>query len=117
MASVIPQSQTRSSDEQTMVTAEEERQALLGVLDDADCRDILEVTSKDALSASEIAENCTLPLSTTYRKINMLTEVGLLEEGTRIRRTGKHTSEYVHRIDDIVISINANGGLELSVTR
>lgn len=96
---------------------ENRQQLLLDALDDSDSRRILARTGADALSASEIAERCGLPLSTTYRKLNALSEAGLLFERTRIRQSGKHLSEYRRRIDDVTISVAGEDGvvLELAV--
>lgn len=80
-------------------------QQLLDALDDADCRGILDATRDDALTANELSEAEDLPLSTAYRKLELLTEAGLLEERTRIRQSGKHASEYTRVVDDVVISL------------
>lgn len=91
-------------------------QELLDVLDDASCRAILEATSDAALSATEVSETCDLPPSTTYRKLDLLTDVGLLEERTRVQHSGKHPREYVRSVTDVVISITAHGETEVQVT-
>lgn len=98
------------------VTDEERIQDLLGAFNDPACRDILDATSDGALSANEISDECDLPLSSTYRKLELLTEVGLLEEGTRIRLSGKHTSEYSRKVGDLVLSITSDGTVELDVS-
>lgn len=103
------------TDGQTMVS-DDDVQELLGVLDDADCRAILGATSDDALTANEVAETCDLPLSTAYRKLALLAETGLLEERTRIRRTGKHASEYSRLVEDIVISFDSQGAIDVRVS-
>jgi DNA-binding transcriptional ArsR family regulator len=90
---------------------------LLAALEDEDCRSILAVTDADALSASELSDACDLPLSTTYRKIDKLTDAGLLEEQIRISTGGKHTSEYSLRIKNIHLSLGADDGVELEVTQ
>jgi DNA-binding transcriptional ArsR family regulator len=99
----------------TTVDAEEDGGLLLEVLSDADSRSILRATGEEALSASEISEACDLPLSTTYRKLERMSEAGLLAEGIRLRRSGKHTSEYVRRVDDVCVSLGAEGGIELTL--
>jgi DNA-binding transcriptional ArsR family regulator len=91
-------------------------EALLTALDDAYCRTILDATSERALSAKEVSDACDLPLSTTYRKLEQLTDTGLLDERTRIRRTGKHASEYRRVVEDVVVSLDPHGGLELQVS-
>lgn len=85
---------------------------LLGALEDADCRALLEATGEEALSAGELGERCDIPSSTVYRKVEQLTEAGLLEERLRVSRSGKHTREYRRRVDQISLSIDA-GGTEL----
>jgi len=91
-------------------------QDLLDVLDDGDCRAILGATTDDALSASELADRCGLPLSTTYRKIELLDDVGALAERTRFRPSGKHTSEYRRVLNSVVVSVGRDGGTELLVS-
>jgi len=90
---------------------------LLEALEDGDCRAILQATSSEALSASELSETCDLPLSTTYRKVDVLTEAGLLEEQIRLCSSGKHTSEYALCIEDIHLSLGTDNGVELEITR
>ena len=99
----------------TTVDAEAEGGLLLEVLSDDDSRAILRATGEEALSASEISEACDLPLSTTYRKLERMNEAGLLAEGIRLRRSGKHTSEYVRRVDDVRVSLGAEGGVQLTL--
>lgn len=103
-----PQS-NRADDE---LYVEHEVGDLLGALEDADCRALLEATGEEALSASELGERCDIPSSTVYRKVEQLTEAGLLEEQLRVSRSGKHTREYRRRVDQISLSIDA-GGTEL----
>ncbi|MFB6207484.1 MAG: helix-turn-helix domain-containing protein [Haloglomus sp.] len=83
--------------------------SVLSALDDPDCRGILDATGEEALTAREIAEACDLPTSTTYRKLDELTEASLLEERVRLRRSGKHASEYVRAVDDVVVTLGEGG--------
>ena len=99
--------QNRRDDETTL--------ALLEALNDETCWAILEATSEDALTARELSEHCDLSLSTTYRKLELLTDAGLLTERTQIRRTGRHTSEYLRSRDEVEISIDLDAGAELLV--
>lgn len=82
---------------------------LLTALDDADCRAVLEATGEEALTAAELGERCDIPSSTVYRKVEQLTETGLLEEQLRVRRSGKHTREYRRRVDELSVSIGDDG--------
>lgn len=105
-----------SNDVQTIV-AENTIQALFDALDDADCQGILAATSEEALTATEVSETCDLPLSTTYRKLDLLTEASLLEERPRIRQSGKHPSEYTRLVDDIVVSLGLGGETVVRVSQ
>lgn len=95
---------------------EESIQALLDVLNDEGSRAILDATSDTALSANEVSEACDLPLSTTYRKLELLTEVGLVEERTRVRRSGKHPNEYIRSVSNVIISLDSDEGTELRIS-
>jgi DNA-binding transcriptional ArsR family regulator len=105
------------STEATTVDDEAEVQAVLDALQDDDCRAVLDATAEEALSASELSSACELPLSTTYRKLDVLTEAGLLVERTRLCPDGKHASEYRRSVDDVVVSTGTDGGFELTVSK
>ena len=98
-----PDGGTRSGTDRTVEA--EEASKLLAALADEDCRTLLQAAEGEALSTSELSDACGLPLSTTYRKVDTLTEVGLFEEQIRLCRSGKHTSEYVRRIDEVRLSL------------
>ncbi|MDG5817300.1 helix-turn-helix domain-containing protein [Natronococcus sp. A-GB7] len=105
------------TDEPRIVSGEDDIKAILTALNDADCRSILEELgdSEPYLSAAELSERCGVPLSTTYRKLELLEEADLLEEKLRIRQSGRHASEYDQRVDDVTISVDDGGiALELS---
>jgi len=91
-------------------------QGVLDALDDEECRAILEATKRDSLTAAEISEECDLPSSTAYRKIDLLADADLLTEELRIRRSGKHVSEHACAIDDVTLSVD-DSGVELAVYR
>jgi DNA-binding transcriptional ArsR family regulator len=91
------------------VRTEHELDELLSVLEDSDCRAVLEATGEEPLSAKEIGERCSIPSSTVYRKVDRLTEARLLEESLRIHRSGKHTSEYSRRVEGVALTIGDNG--------
>ena len=115
-SATVRTSNDSENDVQTIV-AERAVQRVLDALDDADCRAILDATRDDALTAKEVSEAHDLPLSTTSRKLDRLTEAGLLEERTRIRRSGKHASEYARVVDDVVISLTPRGETAVRVSR
>jgi DNA-binding transcriptional ArsR family regulator len=79
-------------------------QPLLDALDDADAREIVR-TIEESATANEVSERCDIPLSTTYRKLDLLTEAGLLEEGTEIRSDGHHTTTYSVAFEEVRIGL------------
>jgi len=103
------------SSRETTVEDPDEVQSILHALQDDDCRAVLEATDDESLSASELAQACDLPLSTTYRKLDALTETGLLAEQTRLCSDGKHASEYVRVVDEVLV--DADAGFELTISR
>lgn len=110
-----PQGGPENNTERTVVDTERVGD-ILNALEDEDCRAILAATQEQSLSASELSEECDLPLSTTYRKLEQLTEVKLLDEEIRLSRSGKHTSEYVLAVEDVHMSVSQDNGVELQVT-
>ncbi len=75
---------------------------VLDILADDDARTIIQ-TLHEPMTAKELQERCDIPESTLYRKLDRLTEAGLLHQQTRIRRDGRHTSEYVPAFSEVMI--------------
>ena len=103
---------TDASTDRVVVRADAAVDDLLTALEDAGCRAILDATGDEPLCARELSERCDLPLSTTYRKLNRLTGVGLLAERTRLRPSGRHASEYTRRVASVRVSLDT-GRLEI----
>lgn len=91
--------------------------ALLTALQDDACREIVQAVEDEALSASELAEACELPLSTTYRKVDTLTDAALLDERLRVATSGSHEREYVPGHVDLTISIGAGASVDVEAER
>lgn len=89
--------------------------ALFEALDDDDCRAIIRATRAQPMSASDLSEACEIPLSTTYRKIELLEEAALLTESIQINSTGGHASTYRTLVDDICLSITDEGDIDVDV--
>jgi IclR helix-turn-helix domain. len=87
---------------------------VVAALDDEDARAMIEALT-DPLSASELAERCEVPLSTTYRKLDRLTDAQLLIEGTAIRRDGHHVTRYDVGFDRVEIRYDATTGLRCRI--
>ncbi len=91
-------------------------QDVLDALDDPDCRTIVRELAQP-MTASEISDVTDVPLSTTYRKLELLQRASLLEEGTEIREGGHHTSRYVLDFDAVRIALDDRREFEVSITR
>jgi len=91
-------------------------QAVLDALDDLDCRMIVK-RLEEPMSANEVAEATGVPLSTTYRKLDVLTEASILEERTEIREGGHHTTKYVLDFEAVRIELSEGREFEASITR
>lgn len=89
---------------------------VLAALEDPDCRSLLEATAAEPLTAAELIDRCEIPRSTTYRKIERLTEAGLLEERIRLSADGKHASEYRRTFEDVTISISESDGVTVGLS-
>jgi DNA-binding transcriptional ArsR family regulator len=91
-------------------------QQVLDALDDPDCRKIVRAL-EEPMTADEISEAAEVPLSTTYRKLDLLTEASLLEEETEIRPDGQHASRYTVVFDEVVIGLDEDGDFEVKIAR
>jgi DNA-binding transcriptional ArsR family regulator len=76
------------------VSEDSDPTAVLSVLDDEHARAILAAASTEPMSASELSEVCDASTATVYRRIDDLTELGLLEESISVRPDGNHHSVY-----------------------
>jgi len=97
-------------------TPEPESETVLTALEDPDCRSLLEATAEEALTARELIDRCDVPRSTTYRKLEQLTDAGLLEERVRLSADGKHASEYLRTFDDVTISLCESEGVTVGLS-
>ncbi|MGQ4556166.1 helix-turn-helix domain-containing protein [Halobellus sp. GM3] len=91
-------------------------QPVLDALDDADARAIIRGLDEPK-TANELSECCDIPLSTTYRKLDLLTESGLLEEGTEIRSDGHHTTTYSVAFEEVRIALTEGRDLDVEIAR
>ena len=89
---------------------------IIGVLDDADCREIISLLEAPK-TVPEIADEAQLPLSTTYRKLDRLTEADIVEETVGVRQGRHHKSRYVANFDRIAISLDSDRELRVDVDR
>jgi len=92
-----------------------ELQTVLDALDDEDCRAIVSVL-EEPLTASEISDRSGVPLSTTYRKLELLTESSLLYEGVEVRSDGQHASRYAIDFEEVVIGLDEELALTVDIS-
>jgi len=93
-----------------------ELQAVLDALDDPACREIVSVLS-EPMTAEEISEAAEIPLSTTYRKLDQLTDASLLEEGVEVRSDGQHASRYAVAFDEVSIGLSEEREFGVDISR
>jgi DNA-binding IclR family transcriptional regulator len=91
-------------------------QSVLDALDDADCRTIVRHLD-EPMTATEVSEECDIPMSTTYRKLDLLTDASLLVEGTEIRPDGHHATRYELDFETVSIGLTEAHDLEVSIDR
>jgi DNA-binding IclR family transcriptional regulator len=89
-------------------------EAVLDALDDADARTIIRRLD-EPMTASELSDACDIPLSTTYRKLDLLTEASLLSEATEVRSDGHHTTRYDVAFEEVRIALDEHHDLEIDV--
>jgi len=87
---------------------------VLDALDDEDCRKIVSVLS-EPMTASKISEESGVPLSTTYRKLELLTDASLLHEGVEVRSDGQHASRYAVDFEAVVIGLDDSRQFEVEI--
>lgn len=90
-------------------------QSVLDALEDPDCRAIVRELF-EPMTAEEISETTDVPLSTTYRKLELLTEAGLVEEDVEIRTDGQHASRFTVAFEELTISLSEDREFTLDIT-
>lgn len=110
-ASSLPGTET-----ERVIGEDEALNCVLAAIKEQDCRKILEKTADETLTASELSEACSIPLSTVYRKVERLTDAGLLNEQIRPAASGKPMNEYTHDLTDISLSIDHEDGVSLRLS-
>jgi DNA-binding transcriptional ArsR family regulator len=91
-------------------------QDVLDALDDEGCRRIIEVLD-EPMTAKHVAEESDIPLSTTYRKLDVLTDAALLEERAVLQPDGHHTTEYEVVFEEVVIQLAEDRSLDVGIAR
>lgn len=98
--------------------AEPSTEAVLDALADDVCRAVLETlkAADSPRTANELSEACEVPLSTLYRKLELLTDASLVEETIQLRTAGKHTCQYETVLDGVDVRLSVDGGFDVRVS-
>lgn len=90
--------------------------AVVSALADSVSRTIIATTASDAKIVPELVEEHAISTATAYRKVETLTEVGLLGTRIRIRSGERNATEYVLRANSIDITITPTGNPEVTLS-
>ena len=89
---------------------------IVELLNDETVRTILQETSVESLSATELAERCDASQQTLYRRLEQLEDAGLVEDRTRVRKDGHHDTVYTATLGHVSITLH-DGKLRIDVER
>jgi hypothetical protein len=103
-----------TSREEPRTPATDSPEAFVAAIADEDCRGMLAAASEDALTAGELADTCDIGLSTAYRKVNRLVDLGLFEKRVRIAEPGQFTREYRTRVRRLSVTLSPEDGLDVA---
>jgi len=93
---------------------QERKDGILEILSDKYCRDILQSIMNKSKSAVEITAECSIPMSTVYRRIQTLHDNKLVRTSGTITEDGKRLFLYKSKIKGIHSSFN-NGKTEVEL--
>lgn len=79
--------------------------AVFDVLDDETCRTIVSELD-NPMTARQIADEANIPISTTYKKLEKLTNTPLLAETTELHAEGHHRSLYFVNFEQLVVRLD-----------
>ena len=89
---------------------------ILEALGDPDSQTILEETTSP-MTAKEIAKNKDIPISTVYRKLDLLSSATLLRELHTVHHERGRITRYQRNFTDIHIYTSKGGKLEVKISR
>ncbi len=87
---------------------EERKDAILEILADQYCRDIIKITMEEPKSAIEISAYSQIPISTVYRRLQTLHDNKLLAISGTISDDGKKFFLYKSKIKSICVHYDEN---------
>ena len=84
------------------------------VLADDDCRRIL-CALDESLTAADVASQCELPQTTTYRKLQQLTDAGLVDEWTDVRTEGNNVTRFVRNSTGVFVRFDDGSSFDTEI--
>ncbi|MFQ5573920.1 MAG: ArsR family transcriptional regulator [Nitrosopumilaceae archaeon] len=87
---------------------DERKDAILEILADKYCRDIIEITMEKPKSAMDIAADTKIPISTVYRRLQALYDSKLMAISGMISDDGKKLFLYKSKIKSLCASFTGN---------
>ncbi len=87
---------------------EQRKSKILEMISDEYCRKILSIAKKEPKSVNEISEETKIPISTIYRRVQMLHEGKLMRISGTINENGKKTFLYKSKIKSVSTFFNGD---------
>jgi DNA-binding HxlR family transcriptional regulator len=84
-------------------------ETLLDVFSDEYARDILEAMQDESKSARALTETCDMSRPTVYRRLNRLSEAGLITEEIAVGSDGHHRRRFAVTVENVGISLGDAG--------
>lgn len=91
-------------------------QQVLDSLDDEVCRTLIQQL-EEPMTANELSTAADVPLSTTYRKLEKLSQASLLATRTELRRGGHHRTRYRVDFEEVSLWLDERREFDVSVVR
>lgn len=92
-------------------------QAVLDALRDRDCRRVVSAVADDPLTARECSRDCDIPLSTVYRKLELLEAAGLVDRTDRTMDHGKQAGEFALRARSVDVRLDEDASVTVASYR
>ena len=92
------------------------RDVVLDALGDPGCRQIMHHLT-EPMTARELTETCEMPQSTIYRKLQRLSEAGLVEELPSLQPSDSGANQYAIAFEQLTIERSEMEGFEVELTR
>lgn len=91
-----------------------DREEIFSILNDEYSRKILKAISIEPMSAKELREKYDMSASTVSRRINNLSQQGLIKENTKLDPNGHHYSVYKTDLEKISVEL-IDGSFKIKV--